>query len=251
MTRGLARRGGLALLAGLALLLLPESAGRPARAFAARIAPSLPSQLPPAELARVRRVADEATLSTRVDGTPFVARREIFEYLLDHPEFASHVTRTLHLARYRIWRTPQGLFLDDGWGATGHFELVYADRQTRVMLAQGEYRQRLLPDIPGQAVVIIEYQTRPGADDRSTISTVVTGFVRLDSAPAAAISRLVGTRAAAKADKEAHRLVKVFARTTRAIDENPADVLAQLRQRPDVPARELAEFAELLRARRP
>jgi hypothetical protein len=250
MTRGLARRG-LALLAGLALLLVSEPTGWPTRALAARIAPSLPSQLPPAELARLRRVADDATLSTRVDGTPFVGRREVFEYLLDHPEFASHVTRTLRLARYRIWRTPQGLFLDDGWGASGHFELVYADGHTRVMLARGEYSQRLLPDIAGQAVVIIEYQAQPAPEARSIISTVVTGFVRLDSGPAAALSRLISSRALAKADKEAHRLVKVFARTTRAIGENPAEVLGQLRQRPDVPARELAEFAELLREHRP
>ena len=58
-----------------------------------------------------------ASVATRVAAPAFPARREVFEYLLDHPELASHVTRALKVARYRIWRTRDGLFLDDGWGA--------------------------------------------------------------------------------------------------------------------------------------
>ena len=71
----------------------------------------------------------------------FVARREVFEYLLDHPEFATHVTRTLRVARYRIWRASDGLWIDDGWGTVGRFSLVYARDGTRVMHARGRYKQ--------------------------------------------------------------------------------------------------------------
>src|SRR5262245_52832818 len=74
---------------------------------------SLPAEVPEAARARVQPVTDQASLAVKVNGEAFVARRDVFEYLLDHPELATHVTRTLKLARYRIWRTPAGLAIDD------------------------------------------------------------------------------------------------------------------------------------------
>ena len=209
----------------------------------------LPSGIPHAQRGELQQVAAEASVSTRVRAEPFLARRDVFEYLLDHPEFATHVTRALKLARYRIWPTPEGLFLDDGWGATGHFSVIYAVNGTRVMRARGQYRPRILPAINGQAVVVFEYESQPAADGRAAITTAVTGFVKLDSRLLSAASRLAGGLVTAKAEREAHKLVKVFARASRAIEERPAEVYAQLRQRPDVPPRELEEFRQLLNVR--
>src|SRR5438132_8761043 len=78
------------------------------------------------------------------------------------------------------------------------------------------------------------------------INAAVTGFVKLDNPLVEMIGKLLSAAAAAKAEKEAHQLVKVFARTTRAIDNDPAGVHELLRQRPDVPRRELEEFRQLL-----
>jgi hypothetical protein len=114
------------------------------------------------------------------------------------------------------------------------------------MYARGEYQQKLLPSIRGEAVVVIEYGTGPAADGRARVSTAVTGFVKLDSRVLTTASKLATSVAQAKADKEAHKLMKVFARTTRAIEDNPADVYDRLRQRPDVPPNELEEFRRLL-----
>jgi hypothetical protein len=206
----------------------------------------LPRQVPQAARARIQPVTDHPSLAVKVDGEPFVARREVFEYLLDHPEFATHVTRALKLARYRIWKAPGGLGIDDGWGTVGTFELVHAAEGLRLMYARGAYRQKLLPDIHGQAVVLIDYDTQPAANGQSRINTAVSGFVRLDSRILAMASTLATSVATKKGEKEARRLVKVFAKTTRAIDADPAGVFEKVRQRPDVPARELEEFRRLL-----
>src|SRR5712691_1812619 len=128
--------------------------------------PSLPPNLPVPERARLERVAEAASVTTRVDTEPFVTRRAVFEYLLDHPEFATHVTRTLRLARYRIWQTPEGLFLDDGWGAAGHFSVAHAAAGTRVIYARGSFRQTALPTVHGEAVAMIEYRVTPAAGGR-------------------------------------------------------------------------------------
>ncbi len=210
---------------------------------------SLPLDIPPEERTRLADVAQAAAVATHIDAEPFIGRREVFEYLLDHPEFATHVTRTLRVARYRIWNTPEGLFLDDGWGVTGHFSVVHAAAGTRVMYARGQYHQTALPTVRGEAVAMIEYGFSPLPEGRDLVRTTVTGFVKLDSRVLAAVTKLASSIAQKKADLEARRLIKVFARVSRAIDDNPAAVYDQLRQRPDVPRRELEEFGRLLNLR--
>lgn len=218
-------------------------------AAGALLMPQLPPGVPGVERERVTQVAQEADVATRVDATPFVARLDVFEYLLDHPEFATHVTRTLRLARYRVWPTPDGLYLDDGWGATGHFWVVYAGGGTRLMRARGEFKQGFMPTILGDAVTMIEYEATPTADGKSLIRTTVSGYVKLDSRFLANALKMASGVAQRKADLEARRLVKVFARASRAVDDNPAGVYEQVRQRPDVPQRELEEFGRLLNVR--
>ena len=215
-------------------------------ALAGRVAPTLPADVPAAARARLAPITDHPSVATRVQGEQFVARRDVFEYLLDHPEFATHVTQTLKLARYRIWPTPEGLALDDGWGTVGTFELVYAGRGARVMYAKGEYHQRLLPNVRGQAVVTVEWTAAPAPDGKSVLTPTVGAFVKLDGRLMALAGKLATAVASSKADKEANRLAKVFARTTRAIDDNPTAVMDALRRRPDVPKRELEEFGRLL-----
>lgn len=207
----------------------------------------LPAEIPPSTRQRLAAVTDRPSLAAHVDGVPFRARRDVFEYLLDHLEFATHVTRALKLARYRVWTVPGGFGLDDGWGTVGTFEVVYAAPGVRVLHARGEYQQRVLPNIRGQAIISITYDAAPAArDGTATIAPAVDTYVKLESKVLAATGLLARKVAYAKAEKEGKRLVKVFARTTRAIDENPAAVWAALRARPDVPRRELEEFRRLL-----
>jgi len=231
----------LALVVALASLSLSWAGAAPAPL-------SLPDGIPSEERARLMRVAEAASVSTQVDAEPFVSRPAVFEYLLDHPEFATHVTQSLKLARYRIWHTPAGLFLDDGWGATGHFNVVYAARGTRVMHAVGQYKPKALPGIKGQAVVMLAYGVKP-APGGELVTSTVTGFVKLDSSVMAFASRLASGVAQTKADTEARRLMKVFAKVSRAVQEDPAGVYERLRQRPETPPRELEEFRQLLQLR--
>ena len=240
-------RAWLAAIRLAALLTIALALGIPDPRAAS--APTLPVDIPPDERARLERVAEAASVATRVETEPFLTRREIFEYLLDHPEFATHVTRTLRLARYRIWRTADGMFLDDGWGATGHFSVVQAVAGRRVMYCRGVYRQAVLPTINGEAVAMIQYEVSPAGDGRDIVHATVSGFVKLDSGILALATKIVKPIAQRKADLEARRLMRTFARVSRAIEDNPGDVYERLRQRPDVPARELEEFGRLLNLR--
>ena len=86
-------------------------------------------------------------------------------------------------------------------------------------------------------------------DGRDRVRATVSGFVKLDSATLTMAMKIAAPIAQRKADLEARRLMRTFARVSRVIDDNPMDVYERLRQRPDVPARELEEFGRLLNRR--
>jgi hypothetical protein len=97
-------------------------------------------------------------------------------------------------------------------------------------------------------VVALAYKFQPAAAPaRPQVITTVTSFVQIDSTVVRAIGRMGGPLVQKKADREARQLLKVFARVSRAIEDNPADVYARIRERPDVPRTELEEFRKLLR----
>ncbi|MEX2221315.1 MAG: hypothetical protein WEG40_05895 [Candidatus Rokuibacteriota bacterium] len=114
------------------------------------------------------------------------------------------------------------------------------------MHAQGAYHS-VLPDIKGRAVVALAYKFQPAPQGRQQIVTTLTSFVQIDSAVVRTIGKMGGPLVQKKADREARQLLRVFSKVSRAIEDNPADVYARLRARPDVPRQELEEFRKLLR----
>jgi hypothetical protein len=198
------------------------------------------------DLARLQEITSEATLAARAEAEPFVGRRAIFEFLLDQIEFTTHVTRVLRVARYRAWQTAQGLMVHDGCCALMRLSMVQASNGARVLYARAQYQQRLLPDIYGDAVVMIEYDMKPTDDGRDLVTAAVTSYVKVDSGVVAALVKLAMGAATDKAALESRRLVRNFAHVGRAIEENPAKVFDEVRRDPGVPQVELEQFRRLL-----
>src|SRR5258706_589041 len=82
----------------------------------------------------------------------------------------------------------------------------------------------------------------PEADGKSLMTPAMASFVRIDNAAFEALARLFHAVVAPRAMKVTTRIVGDIAKTARAIDDAPGRVDAALRERPDVPPRELAEF---------
>lgn len=206
----------------------------------------LPDALSGADRARAAELMAGADVSTRVEAEPFVSRPELFEFLLDHPEFAADLTRVLGLSRYRIRRAPPGLHVDDGWGATGSVRFLPAGPGRRVLLGRGQYRPRRLPTIHGEGLAILEYALSPLGAGRSRVAVTLTGFVKLDSRILAGVLSVAGGLARRKAEREARSLVRLFARTSQRLEEDPAGVVDTLRAHPEVGRADLEAFGRLL-----
>ncbi len=206
-------------------------------------APALPSGVPPADRVRMEKVLSHATISTRVQIDPYPLRLDVFDYLLNHPDFATQVTRALKLARYRIWTSADGLNLDDGWGVKGVITPFYGDRGLRVVYARGRYEQSMLPDIRGQAIIFVRYDESGATAGRPALVTSMEVFAWLDSAM---IASLAGPLAKSKATSEAQHALKVFSRLSTHLELRADEVLAELARRPEVSRPELDEFRRLL-----
>ena len=227
-----------------ALVLLAGALLRPALGAGGEGAPALPPGVPPAELSRIENVLAKATVWTRVEIAPYPLRLDVFDYLLDHPEFATQVTRALKLARYRIWRTADGLNLDEGWGVTGLITPFYGAGGLRVIYARGRYEQSVLPDIRGQAVILLRYANGPGPDGRPALATSMEVFAQLDSAM---VATFAGSIAKSKATSEGLHVLKVFSRLSTHLERRADEVLAELAKNPDVSRPDLEGFRRVLK----
>jgi hypothetical protein len=228
---------------GCALLLGAGVLAAPVLGAGEKAAPSLPQGVPPADRARIETVVAKATVSTRVEIDPYSLRLDVVDYLLDHPDFATQVTRALKLARYRIWRTAGGLNLDDGWGVTGIMTPLYGDAGLRVIYARGRYEQSVLPDINGQAVILLRYAGGPGPNGRPVLITSMEVFAQLDSAM---LASLAGSIAKSKATSEARHVLKVFSRLSTHLDLRADEVLAELARHPEISKADLDGFRRVL-----
>jgi len=226
-----------------ALLLGAGALAPRALGAADNAAPSLPPGVPAADKARIDQVLAKATISARVEIDPYPLRVDVVDYLLDHPEFATQVTRALKLARYRIWRTTDGLNVDDGWGVTGIITPLYGNNGLRVIYARGRYEQSVLPDIHGQAVILLRYAGGPSPNGRPSLATSMEVFAQLDSA---LISSLAGSIAKTKATSEARHVLRMFSRLSTHLDLRADEVLADLARRPEISKTELEGFRRVL-----
>lgn len=231
---------------GLALLVIVAGT-----ALAARLTVALPPGLAPEVAAPLRELAERAAVVGHVDGDPFRLPGGAFEYLLDHPEFAAHVAQAVKVGNYRVWREPDGLWIDDGRGAVGRFTVVDATDGRRLIHIRGRYKYRYAPTIRGEALAVIAYTARPITADRALIAPALTGFIRIDNVFAEALTRWMNETAKTKADRLARRVVGDFARAAEKIDADPIGVIEELKRRPGVSARELDEFSRLLSPARP
>ncbi len=241
----LARGWGRALGWGLALAA-GSLLAQPARAGAASPAVPFGDRISSADRAHLAGVMEQAFVAGEVSVEPYPARSAVFEFLLDHPVLAGHVAHAAGATRYRIWRSPEGLALDDGAGTTGRFRVLHAETGARMIHAHGRHVHWLFPQIRGEALVIIRYHFRPDGAGATVVETSFTGYVRLERGLLTGVLRVFAPLLHARAMRGARDLLGVFAKVSRAIQEDPAAVCEQVAARPGVKAEDLRALRQVL-----
>ena len=247
---------------GLAILVLVSLAAGPAAAESDALtrplvmhdSPTLP--IPPAALSEAARARAEGVLNhqifaQRVAGIRYRSREAVFEFLLDHPDFAATVARALRVGQYRLDRVGDEYVGDDARGARGLVRLLYADAGQRLYHLEGRYEARGLPSLSGEMLVLLEYRHEDDGEGGTVVDSSLTGHLRIDTPFVGALAgvlnglaRPVVTRAV---ERKVRRFFQTVARVSRWAYDEPAQLHAALDGNPDVPQGPvLAAFSRIL-----
>lgn len=196
-------------------------------------------------LCRVAAVVNDYTTHRRIPPILTPIQKSMYDFLVDHPVLTSVLVRNLELAGYRITRAgPNVLHGDDGLGAEGLIMLLYQDTTRRIYHIQGSHRGRLFPEITGEAIVMLNYRAKAGADGREYVETRITTYSKLDNPVLATLVKFLQPVLRGVVSEKLSNAFIVVHRLGELMAVDPERVYRQVETAPDVGAAD----AEALRA---
>ncbi len=181
----------------------------------------------------LREVIEQASFVGKRKGVVFKGHRVVYEYLLNHLDFASQLARALGLSDFVVEQTGAGAYeATTPRGGWAHLRVVYADAEKRVVLAKGRY---------GRAVVVLRYASL----DRGGESYVVNdlyGYVRADNPVFNFLLILFG----GIVDQRVAQVFTSVAKLSERAYSDPASFYQELLGHQELPADHLVEFSSIL-----
>lgn len=108
--------------------------------------------------------------------------KPVYDFMLDHMVLSSALARKLGLVDYRITHVgPAAFHGNDNAGSEGVITLLYRDSTRRVYHMQGHHHGRIIPQITGEAVILMDYHVKAGADGREQVETRIMSYSRIDN----------------------------------------------------------------------
>jgi hypothetical protein len=181
----------------------------------------------------VREVIEGAVFVGEKRGVAFRGHRQIYEYLLNHLDFASQLARALDLSDYVIERTGTGTYeATTPRGGRAQLRVVHADGERRVVLARGKY---------GQAVAVLQYASFDLGGQTYIVSDLY-GYLRADNPILGVLLPLWSSLV----DRRVDQVFQSVARLSERAYEAPAAFYRTLLGHPELPSERLLEFGDIL-----
>jgi hypothetical protein len=204
------------------------------------------SHLAPGDQRLVEPVVATSQVTREVGNIVYPSRREVWEYLLDHPDFAADLARVLREGKYRVRRVGDHWDTEDGRGVSGTVRPLHIANGRRIYYLEGQYDSKWLPTLRGRAVLILDSDYRLAAGGTPLTDVSVKGYLRIDNAFVGALIAIARDFSANTFDKRVRRFFRHVARVTRRAWEDPKGLIELMAARPDVDQARLAEFRRLL-----
>lgn len=196
---------------------------------------------------RLREVTERAIFSRDILGIAVKGRQPVFDFLVEHPDFAATAGRVLGIVKYRIVQEREGVYRgDDAHGATGTVELAYAEPGRRIYLAKGTFVKRFLPTINGRIVLIMVYEHHTDPTGEDLVMNDVRGYLRIDNPILGILTRIAKPVVGPIVDKKVLRTFAAAAKLTTQAYRDPAALYRTLEASVEIDRHELEEFAKAL-----
>lgn len=197
-----------------------------------------------------REVVGQALVFRHVDGIAFRSRKEVFDFLLEHPDFAADLARALREGKYRVRRTADGFEADDGRGARGLLKPLYAEGDRRVFYLEGRWDPPLLPSIVGRLVLVMDTAYTEAPDGEHYAEMRVAGYLRVDNALAEVLVAVARGLSEVAVERKVRRFFRHVARVSQRAYDDPEGLAEEITRHPDLAVHRVAEFRRVLLARR-
>ena len=198
-------------------------------------------------------VVRSPTLSREVKGLKFWSRKEVYKYLLNHPDFAAAVAGAFVLSEYQIVKdvkvvraSGDSYWGTDGRGVTGHFRVIYADEKKRVFFLDGTLNKKWLPTIFARSVMVLTFEHKADGDG-SYVENDLYGYLKMDNPVIAFVAKLLQPVMGGAMDQKMRQTLDLARRISEEAYRDPAGFLKKLEQSPELPRQEFDEFRRTLR----
>jgi hypothetical protein len=191
-------------------------------------------QVPPPLRDGVRRTLSQPTLFTHGPSEVFHGQPAFYHWLLDHPDQAVRLWRSLGAKCMEITDRGNGRFgWADGEGSELHWDTVFQSALFRVWYAEGSVRPApLLPTVSVRAVVVLRHADSSDRVGAAVIHHQANMYVHSDSKTVAIITRLMGASAPRIAEQCVAQLEMFFSALVWYLDQHPEVTQALLSHPP-------------------
>ncbi len=133
-------------------------------------------------LCRMAPIINDYTTHRHIPPFQTPIPKPVYDFMLDHMVLSSVLARNLGLAEYRITRVgPAAFHGDDNQGSEGVITQLYRDTTRRVYHMKGSHHGKIIPQIAGEAVILLSYHVKAGADGREHVETRIATYSKIDN----------------------------------------------------------------------
>lgn len=193
----------------------------PAQGFVA--APVPLEELAPAVRPRVAGVLEHPTLSARGQLEAFHCRPNLYFWLLDHPDAAARLWRSLGAKCTDILaRNDGGFSWKDAQNGEIHWHPILRTPRQHIWYAEGRVRPGvLLPSVPVRAVVVMNHQEGSDGNGKAAVRHQMDMILHTDSRAVKLATRLFGASAPRLAEEYVGQMEMFFGALAWYLTQHP------------------------------
>jgi len=186
------------------------------------------------------------TLSRRTGAVKFLSKKEVYEYLLDHPDLAAAAARALKVGEYQITKIGDGSYwATDGSGVTGHFRVVYTNKNERIFFLDGVYHPGWLPSVPAKAIVALGFEHKNN-ETEEYVENNVDATLKIDNSLVAFLAKLLYGIMGNLMEKRMNQVLALAAKVSEKAYQDPDGFLRELGTGTELSPQVLNELKERL-----
>jgi len=186
------------------------------------------------------------TLSRRTGAVKFLSKKEVYEYLLDHPDVAAVAARALKAGEYQIKKAEGGSYwATDGKGVNGYFRVIYRSKNERIFLLDGAYHPGWLPSVPAKAIVALGFEHK-SRETEEYVANNVDATLKIDNSLVAFLARLLHGIMGDLMEKRMNQVLALAAKVSEKAYRDPEGFLREMGTSAEISPQVLNELKEKL-----